>query len=120
MLGSSRAVRENVISLRSKKTGRKSWRLDRSSPRARAVIFRTRFSKNSRAGHCRRKPATAKGSAKRPSSALGFRDREAPDLVAEKPGQERRVAIWCEAQGMVPQLRRVADPYGVPVVSGGA
>ena len=34
-------------------------------------------------------------------------------------GQKRRVAVWCEAQGMVAQLKRVADPYGVHVVSGG-
>jgi hypothetical protein len=34
-------------------------------------------------------------------------------------GQPQRLQIWCEAAGMVPQLRRVADPYGVPVISSG-
>lgn len=27
--------------------------------------------------------------------------------------------MWCEAQGMVPQLERVAEPYSVPVYSSG-
>lgn len=34
-------------------------------------------------------------------------------------GQPQRLQIWCEAAGMVPQLQRVADPYGVPVISSG-
>jgi len=34
-------------------------------------------------------------------------------------GQERRMEIWCEAGGMVPQLERVAHPFGVPVISSG-
>lgn len=33
--------------------------------------------------------------------------------------QERRVWVWCEAQGMVPQLKRVAHEYGVSVISSG-
>jgi hypothetical protein len=33
--------------------------------------------------------------------------------------QERRITIWCEAGGMVPQLERVAHKYSVPVVSSG-
>ena len=34
-------------------------------------------------------------------------------------GQERRLVLFCEAGGMVPQLERVATPYGVPVKSSG-
>jgi hypothetical protein len=34
-------------------------------------------------------------------------------------GQPRRLVVWCEASGMVPQLERVADPYGIAVLSSG-
>jgi hypothetical protein len=34
-------------------------------------------------------------------------------------GQESRLIIACEAEGMIPQLETVARPYGVPVISGG-
>jgi hypothetical protein len=34
-------------------------------------------------------------------------------------GQRRRLAIWCEASGMVPQLARIADPFGIAVYSSG-
>ncbi len=34
-------------------------------------------------------------------------------------GQEKRLMVWCEAAGMVPQLQRVATPYGIPVLSSG-
>ena len=34
-------------------------------------------------------------------------------------GQDTRLIVWCEAQGMVPQLQRVADDYSVPVYSSG-
>ena len=34
-------------------------------------------------------------------------------------GQKRRVELWCEAAGMVPQLARVAEPYGISVYSSG-
>ena len=34
-------------------------------------------------------------------------------------GQESRLVIACEAEGMIPQLERVARPFGVPVISGG-
>ena len=34
-------------------------------------------------------------------------------------GQPRRVVVWCEASGMVPQLVRIADPYGITVMSSG-
>jgi hypothetical protein len=30
-------------------------------------------------------------------------------------GQARRLALWCEASGMVPQLQRIADPFGIGV-----
>jgi hypothetical protein len=34
-------------------------------------------------------------------------------------GQPRRLVLWCEASGMVPQLARVADPYSIDVCSSG-
>jgi hypothetical protein len=34
-------------------------------------------------------------------------------------GQPQRIELWCEAQGMMPQLARVAWPYSVPVYSCG-
>lgn len=34
-------------------------------------------------------------------------------------GQAAYLELWCEAAGMVPQLERVAHPFGVPVFSGG-
>lgn len=34
-------------------------------------------------------------------------------------GQERRLEVWCEAGGMVPQLVRVCEPFGVLVHSSG-
>lgn len=34
-------------------------------------------------------------------------------------GQARRLQLWCEAGGMVPQLERVAYPYGIAVSSSG-
>ena len=34
-------------------------------------------------------------------------------------GQERRLVVWCEAAGMVPQLALVADPFGIPTYSSG-
>lgn len=33
--------------------------------------------------------------------------------------QARRLWVWCEAQGMLPQLERVASEYGVSVISSG-
>lgn len=39
--------------------------------------------------------------------------------VDRQKGQERRLALWCETGGMVPQLVRVAEPYGIPVYSSG-
>jgi hypothetical protein len=34
-------------------------------------------------------------------------------------GQERRLVVWCEASGMVPQLGAVAGPFGIEVCSSG-
>ena len=34
-------------------------------------------------------------------------------------GQARRLVVRCEASGMVPQLARIADPYGIEVCSSG-
>lgn len=39
--------------------------------------------------------------------------------VDRQAGQSRRLAVWCEAGGMVPQLERVAGRYSVPVFSSG-
>jgi hypothetical protein len=33
--------------------------------------------------------------------------------------QSRRIAVWCEAQGMAPQLERVGHEYSIPVYSSG-
>lgn len=46
--------------------------------------------------------------------------RQAATLKLDRSeGQERRLAVFCEAGGMVPQLARVANPYGVSVISSG-
>lgn len=34
-------------------------------------------------------------------------------------GQDERLVVWCETSGMVPQLERVCDPYGIDVLSSG-
>jgi hypothetical protein len=34
-------------------------------------------------------------------------------------GQARRLALWCEASGMFPQLQGIADPFGVGAYSSG-
>jgi hypothetical protein len=34
-------------------------------------------------------------------------------------GQERRLALWCESAGMIPQLQRLANPYGITVYNSG-
>jgi len=34
-------------------------------------------------------------------------------------GQPRRIVLWCEAAGMVPQLRRIAEEFGNSVYCGG-
>ncbi|NUY01704.1 hypothetical protein [Paraburkholderia youngii] len=34
-------------------------------------------------------------------------------------GQAQRLYVWCETGGMVPQLARVCDPFGIDVVSSG-
>ena len=34
-------------------------------------------------------------------------------------GQQQRLILWCEAAGMVPQLRNITFPYGIPVYSSG-
>ena len=36
-----------------------------------------------------------------------------------RAGQTRRLALWCEASGMVPQLQRIADRFGIGVYSSG-
>ena len=45
-------------------------------------------------------------------SARGYR-------LDRQSDQERRLVVWCEAGGMVPQLVRVAGDYSVPVFSSG-
>jgi hypothetical protein len=39
--------------------------------------------------------------------------------INRQAGQPRKLQIWCEASGMVPQLARVAAPYGIDVISSG-
>ena len=39
--------------------------------------------------------------------------------IDRQQGQDRRLFLWCEATGMAPQLADLAQPYGVPVLSGG-
>lgn len=39
--------------------------------------------------------------------------------IDRQRGQPVRLAVWCEATGMVPQLERVCTPYSVPVYSSG-
>jgi hypothetical protein len=34
-------------------------------------------------------------------------------------GQDQLIEVWVEAAGMVPQIARVAHPYGIPVYSSG-
>lgn len=34
-------------------------------------------------------------------------------------GQPTHIMVWCEAGGMLPQLARYCDPFGVPVLSSG-
>lgn len=34
-------------------------------------------------------------------------------------GQPKNLIVWCEAQGMAPQLQRIAGPYSIPVYSSG-
>src|SRR5215510_8854793 len=46
--------------------------------------------------------------------------REARTVMLDRTeGQRTRPAVICEAAGMVPQLARVAEPYGVTVMSSG-
>jgi hypothetical protein len=64
-----------------------------------------------------------------PSSLLGFADEswlawsiryEVENFELDRQlDQERRLVLWCEAAGMLDQLRRVGEPYGVHVVAGG-
>jgi hypothetical protein len=46
--------------------------------------------------------------------------RESQDVCLDRQdGQPKQLVVYCEAGGMVPQLARVANEYGVPVVSSG-
>jgi hypothetical protein len=46
--------------------------------------------------------------------------RQASELMLDRTdGQKIRQVVICEAAGMVPQLERVAHPFGVTVMSGG-
>jgi hypothetical protein len=45
---------------------------------------------------------------------------QAEDLMLDRTaGQTTRLAVFCEAAGMAPQLARVAKPYGITVMSSG-
>ena len=39
--------------------------------------------------------------------------------IDRQQGQDSRLVVWCDAQGMTQQLETVADPYSVPVYSSG-
>jgi rhodanese-related sulfurtransferase len=46
--------------------------------------------------------------------------RESQNICHDRQeGQRKRLVVYCEAAGMVPQLARVANEYGVPVISSG-
>ena len=47
------------------------------------------------------------------------RDQAGQLLLDRTEGQETRLAVICEAAGMAPQLARVAEPYGIRVMSSG-
>jgi hypothetical protein len=47
------------------------------------------------------------------------RRRAANFLLDRTAGQKTRLVVTCEAAGMAPQLGRVANPFGVPVISSG-
>jgi hypothetical protein len=45
---------------------------------------------------------------------------EAKELMLDRTaGQATRLVVTCEAAGMAPQLERVTNPFGIPVMSGG-
>jgi hypothetical protein len=45
---------------------------------------------------------------------------QANELVLDRSeGQDTRLAVICEAAGMAPQLARIADPFGITVLSSG-
>jgi hypothetical protein len=45
---------------------------------------------------------------------------QAERLILDRTaGQRTRLIVMCEAAGMVPQLARLAEPYGIPVISSG-
>jgi hypothetical protein len=48
-----------------------------------------------------------------------FRHEAQNFTLDRQAGQERRILLWCEAAGMVPQLERVAHDYSVQVASSG-
>jgi hypothetical protein len=51
---------------------------------------------------------------------LGWVKDEASGFTLDRTiGQESRLAVFCEAAGMAPQLARVAGYYGVPVMASG-
>jgi hypothetical protein len=47
------------------------------------------------------------------------RDQAGRLVLDRTEGQRIRLAVFCEAAGMAPQLARVAKPFGVPVLSSG-
>jgi hypothetical protein len=48
-----------------------------------------------------------------------IRDMAARYRLNRQSGQPKWLVVWCEAQGMAPQLERVCKPYSVPVYSSG-
>lgn len=49
----------------------------------------------------------------------GQRDRADYYSRPTREGQDRRIELWCETEGIVPMLARAAEPYGVKVTGTG-
>ena len=50
---------------------------------------------------------------------LGYRDAARDFRLDRQVGQPTRLLLLCEAAGMVPQLARAVEDYGLPVISSG-
>jgi hypothetical protein len=52
-------------------------------------------------------------------SVASWADQLRLERQRDQKRQKRRLVLWCEASGMVPQLARVAGPFGIEVCSSG-
>jgi hypothetical protein len=48
-----------------------------------------------------------------------FANQAARVRVDRQFGQDRKISVWCEAQGMVPSIEKICSEYGVEVLSSG-